>query len=120
MGSNIERVTELLRMQASSAIPPDIEPKQLVDSANRAKARGLRTAAYQRLGPLISMYRQACGFSVDDLSLCTGVSSEDIIDLEVANLNIPQAVAVAERLRPTLGIDDQTFRDTLLSSPIRR
>ncbi len=93
----------------------NLTSSQIYDSSLRGQERGIRekdeTAA---LSHLFAVARRKIKLSVSELSEKSGVSENDIIDLELRQFHRYQSAEVAEKLNGFLNIDEDKYRKSLL------
>lgn len=98
----------------------DISTTEMSESIQRAAARGISTPPYVEFETLFRQHRVALSLTIEELSQMSSVCREDIIDLELANIYLPQAIEIGEKLKEVLKIDDKTFQKTILQSTIKK
>lgn len=87
---------------------------QLGESQDRGKERGVIEDQYGTLSRLFSAARKSKSLTVEELSTLSGVSVDDIVDLECGSHRLVQAVRVAENLRETVEVDVRKYALVLL------
>ncbi|KKU09914.1 MAG: hypothetical protein UX13_C0026G0030 [Candidatus Woesebacteria bacterium GW2011_GWB1_45_5] len=90
------------------------------DSIDRGFDREIYHSVHNELGFFFSMTRLDLGLTVDELSKTSGVNRNDIIDLELGSFYLPEATQVAEKLKDSLKIDDETFKKALLANAVKK
>ena len=90
------------------------------ESARSAFERGVDRSQFDLLGKLIAGARKSLGLSIDDLSKKTGVTKEDLIDLELGSFFLPEAVVVAEKVKKTLRVNDEDYKFAIIKSSFKR
>ena len=112
---------EFFRNLFKSKKPPEFFHSELSREDVRAAAkrsfeRGIGQTDNIGLGRLVNLSRRKANLSLKDLSEKTGITREDLIDLESATLPLPEMVSLLQRVKEVIGLSDKKINEELFDA----
>lgn len=87
---------------------------QLWQSAERMKQRGMTRTESSMVGHVIGVARRQANVTIEELAAKSGLSVDDVVDLNLGAFPLHKAVTLIEKLKPHIHINESHFKRAML------